>query len=126
MTTTYESVPFVDDASASDWVAVCRVEDVQPERGVCAVVGGRQVAILRTHDDEWFGVGQRDPFSGAFVLSRGIVGTRTVEGVEVPVVQSPVYKQAFDLRTGHCLDDNSVTIQTHAVRVRDGVVEVSA
>ena len=107
------------------WVAVCRVDDVQRERGVCAVVAGRQVAILRTWNDEWYAVGQRDPFSGAFVLSRGIVGTRTVDGATVPVVQSPVYKQAFNLRTGQCLDDASVTIPVYAVRVADGsVVEI--
>lgn len=114
------------DVSTGTWVAVCKAGDVQRERGVCALVAGRQVAILRTHDDEWFAVGQRDPFSGAFVLSRGIVGTRTVDGAVVPVVQNPVYKQAFDLRTGQCLDDTSVMISVFRVRINDGVVEVSA
>ena len=41
-----------------------------------------------------------DPYSGAHVMSRGIVGTR--EGI--PTVASPMYKQVFDLRTGICLD----------------------
>lgn len=114
------------DASTGTWVAVCRVDDVQRERGVCAVVAGRQVAVLRTHVDEWYAVGQRDPFSGAYVLSRGIVGTRNVNGSAIPVVQSPVYKQAFDLRTGRCFDNASVSIPVFAVRINDGLVEVSA
>jgi nitrite reductase (NADH) small subunit len=114
------------DVSTGTWVAVCRAGDVQRERGVCAIVAGRQVAILRTHDDDWYAVGQRDPFSGAFVLSRGLVGSRTIDGAVVPVVQSPVYKQAFDLRTGQCLDDMSVTIPVFRVRMTDGVVEVCA
>jgi nitrite reductase (NADH) small subunit len=112
--------------STATWVAVCTVDDVQRERGVCAIVAGRQIAILRTHDDEWYAVGQRDPFSGAFVMSRGIVGTRTVEDAEVPVVQSPLYKQPFDLRTGRCLDDRSITLPVYAVRISDCVVEVRA
>jgi nitrite reductase (NADH) small subunit len=55
------------------------------------------------------------------VLSRGIVGDRG----GVPVVVSPVYKQAFELATGKCLDEPSVSIAVHQVRVRDGVVEVT-
>jgi nitrite reductase (NADH) small subunit len=62
----------------------------------------------------------RDPFSGAFVLSRGIVGTRG----DVPTVASPIFKQAFDLRTGRCLSDPDVSVPTHLVRCVDGVVEV--
>ena len=41
-----------------------------------------------------------DPYSGASVLSRGIVGSRQ----DAPTVASPMYKQVFDLRTGACLD----------------------
>jgi len=61
-----------------------------------------------------------DPFSRAYVLSRGIVGDK--EGA--PKIASPIYKQSFDLRTGVCLDDPSVSIAVWEVRVRDGRVEV--
>lgn len=108
------------------WTPVCRLDDIQPERAVCAIVAGRQVAIVRTYDDELYALSQRDPFSKAFVLSRGIVGTRTVDGAIVPVLQSPMFKQAFDLRTGQCLDDVSVSVTTYAVRLHDGFVEVGS
>jgi nitrite reductase (NADH) small subunit len=36
-----------------------------------------------------------------------------------------MYKQVFDLRTGVCLDDPSVTVPTYAVQVRGGTVQVS-
>ena len=39
------------------------------------------------------------------MLARGIVGTRG----DVPFVASPMHKQAFDLRTGQCLDDADVS-----------------
>ena len=111
-------------AATTTWTRVCRLTDIQPEVAVCAVVARRQVAVVRTHDDEIYAVSQRDPFSGAFVLSRGIVGTRTIDGVIVPVLQSPMYKQAFDVRTGHCLDDSSVQIEVYPVRVTGDVIEV--
>ena len=82
---------------------VCRLEDIVPTRGVCALVGGEQVAVFRV-DDEVYAIGNRDPFSGANVLSRGIVGDLNGE----LVVASPVYKQHFSLRTGRCIEDASV------------------
>jgi nitrite reductase (NADH) small subunit len=118
----------VSPARAGDderWVAVCALSALQVERAVCAVVGGRQVAIVLTYAGELFAVGQRDPFSGAFVMSRGIVGTRRRDGVDVPTLQSPLFKQCFDLRTGVCLDDPSAALSVHAVREAEGYVHVS-
>lgn len=104
--------------------AVCRLDDLQPNRGVAALLpNGSQVAVFRTGDDEVFALSNVDPFSGAAVLSRGIVGDR--HGVQVAV--SPVYKQAFDLRSGLCLDDPTVTVQTYPVRVEpDGMIMLSS
>ncbi|MGH9189289.1 MAG: nitrite reductase small subunit NirD [Acidimicrobiales bacterium] len=104
------------------WVDVCPLEGIVAERGVCALVGGYQVAVfLAGPDDELFALGNYDPFSKAFVLSRGIVGCKAGR-IEVA---SPVYKQSFDLRTGECLDDPSVAVPTFSVRVVDGRVQVA-
>jgi nitrite reductase (NADH) small subunit len=95
------------------WVDVCDVDDLPLDRGVCALVGPYQVAVFRASPDgDLYAVSNYDPFSGAHVLSRGIVGSKG----ETPKVASPVYKQSFDLRTGACLDDPSVTIATFPVR----------
>ncbi len=106
------------------WTAVCPLDRLLPERGVAALLGDHQVAIFRTRTadggDEVLAIGNVDPFSGAAVLSRGIVGDRG----GVPTVASPVYKQAFELRTGRCLDDPDVSVPTYPVRVCDGVVQV--
>ena len=102
------------------WVNVCGYQVLQPERGVCALVDGRQVALFRTFDGELFAVGNRDPFSGAQVLSRGIVGTRAGE----PSVASPMHKQVFSLVTGMCMDDPAVAVPTYPIRILDGTVEV--
>ena len=107
-----------------EWTAVCRVDDLSPERGAAALVGGEQVALFRTHDDDVYAVQQLDPFSGAHVMSRGIVGTRG----PAPTVASPMYKQVFDLQTGECLDAAGRTpqpLRTWATEVREGVVHVA-
>ena len=106
--------------SQTAWVAVCRLADLEPEVGVAALVHGEAVAIVRTYDGNVHAISNYDPCSRASVLARGIVGTR--DGV--PVVFSPMHKQAFDLRTGQCLDDAAVRVPTYDVAVADGLVRV--
>src|SRR6266700_698426 len=65
-----------DPVAGQAWTAVCRYDDLQPERGVAALVDGEQVALFRAFDGTLYAIGNQDPFTGAFVLSRGIVGTR--------------------------------------------------
>jgi assimilatory nitrate reductase catalytic subunit len=101
-------------------VAVCRLDDIVPGAGVCALVQGDQVAVFRLSDDRVCALGNRDPFSGANVLSRGIVGDLKGE----PVVASPLYKQHFSLRSGRCLEDASVRVPVYGARVEEGVVMV--
>lgn len=101
---------------------VCDFDVLRPEQGVAALLpDGSQVAVFLTADGGLHALDNIDPFSGAAVLSRGIVGDRG----GVPVVVSPVYKQAFELATGKCLDEPSVSVAVHPVRVRDGVVELT-
>ncbi|HET6499906.1 MAG TPA: nitrite reductase small subunit NirD [Amycolatopsis sp.] len=102
-------------------VPVCPVDRLIPGRGAAALLpDGRQVAIFRTAAEEFYGLSNVDPFSRAAVLSRGITG----EAKGAPYVASPMLKQRFDLRTGVCLDDESVVVRTYPVRVIDGVVHI--
>ena len=103
------------------WSTVCDYDDLPPERGTCALVAGHQIALFRTHDGSLYALANRDPFSGAYVLARGIVGSRG----GVPTVASPMYKQVFDLTTGRCLDDSAVSVPTYRVRVNGTRVEVA-
>ena len=104
------------------WVDVCPLAKLIPGRGVCALVGGLQVAVFRIAGEEIYALSNFDPYSGAFVLSRGIVGSKA----ERLKVASPIYKQSFDLETGVCLDDATVSVRTFEVRVLDGVVQVAS
>jgi nitrite reductase (NADH) small subunit len=101
------------------WIDVCAQAELEAEAGVCALVRGQQVAIVSRGADV-FALDNFDPFSKAFVISRGIVGDKK----GVPMIASPIYKNAFDLRTGASLDDPSVKLRTWPVRVRAGRVEI--
>jgi nitrite reductase (NADH) small subunit len=104
------------------WVDVCAFDELTADRGVCALVGDEQVAVFRVspHDD-LYALSNYDPFSDAYVLSRGIVGSSG----DVPKVASPMYKQSFELTTGKCLDDPNVAVPTFPVRVAEGRVQVA-
>lgn len=103
------------------WIDVCELERIAPETGVCALIEGRQIALVRA-GDAVFALDNLDPFAHAYVISRGIVGDRAGR----PKIASPMYKHAFDLETGRCLDDPAVSLETFPVRVRAGRVELQA
>jgi nitrite reductase (NADH) small subunit len=136
---TVETMDTAMDTATVDlrWEPVCPLERLFPERGAAALLAGAdgpvQVALFRMPDDKGGGpegqgggkdtvhaVGNVDPFSGAAVLSRGIVGDRA----GVPTVASPIYKQVFSLVTGQCLDDPGVTVPVYPVRVCDGWLQI--
>ncbi|TIC78898.1 nitrite reductase small subunit NirD [Nocardioides sp. GY 10127] len=107
-----------DDA----WQSVCRLEDLEVERGATALVHGQAVALFRMADDVVHALGNHDPFGRSSTLARGIVGVR--DGV--PFVALPTHRHAFDLRTGVCLDQPGVQVPAFEVRVDGGVVLVGA
>lgn len=95
------------------WNAVCTVEDLVPESGIAVWTEDGPVAVfyLPHRLPALFAISHTDPFSGANVLARGITGD--LEGE--PVVASPLYKQHFNLKTGTCLEDNSIIVKTYPV-----------
>jgi nitrite reductase (NADH) small subunit len=119
MTATFD-VEAVDDESLVGWEPICPVTRLVANRGVAALVGGRQVAVFLLLDGSVHAVDNVDPCSGAAVVSRGLVGD--VDGT--PTVASPMYKQRFELRTGRCLDADVAPLAVHDVAVADGHVIV--
>ena len=103
-------------------VRVCLLEDIVPNAGVAALVGGEQVAVFRLDDGSVHAIGNQDPFSHANVLSRGIVGDLKGE----LVVASPVYKQHFSLQSGQCLEEDGVRLDVFPVRLEGHTVWVAA
>ncbi|MBD8872036.1 nitrite reductase small subunit NirD [Rhodanobacter sp. DHB23] len=104
----------------AEWESVCGIDDIVPDTGVCALVDGEQVAVFRMASGELHAIGNVDPYSGAAVLSRGLVGD--IGGRLV--VASPIHKQHFDLRTGACLESPALGVPAWQVRCEDGRVQV--
>ena len=114
--------PAYAPVATTGWTRACRLDQLIPGRGVAVLLrGGRQAALFLLPGGTIHAVGNVDPFGRAAVMSRGIVGDRA----GVPVVASPLLKQAFSLLDGHCLDDATAALPVYAVRVDDGLVSVS-
>jgi len=97
------------------WFTVCDPAVLMPGRGVAALLpDGHQVALFLDRTGRMYAIDNRDPFSGAAVLSRGLTGTHQGR----PFVASPLLKQRFDLESGQCLDDETVRVATYEVRAR--------
>jgi nitrite reductase (NADH) small subunit len=110
------------------WTRVCSLLELEPGRGVAALVADQQVAIFLLPGRAGNGasrlraVDNRDPVSGANVLARGLIGSTN----DVEYVASPMYKHRFDLSSGQCLDGVSPGVRVWLVRVWGRCVEVLA
>ncbi|MET9399841.1 nitrite reductase (NAD(P)H) small subunit [Kitasatospora sp. NPDC002965] len=99
------------------WQPVCTLDDLQPGRGVAVLLAAAddgndaQVALFLDRAGALHAVDNRDPFSGAYVLSRGLLGSRG----DRPTLASPMYKQVFDLTDGRCLDEDTAPDGSPAV-----------
>ncbi|OBK20997.1 nitrite reductase small subunit [Mycobacterium asiaticum] len=105
------------------WTTACEYDRLIPGRGVGVLLDdGSQAALFRLDDGSVHAVGNLDPFSGAAVMSRGIVGDRAGR----VTVQSPILKQAFALDDGSCLEDPRVSVPVYPARVTpEGRVQIA-
>jgi nitrite reductase (NADH) small subunit len=110
----------LNTSDQATWVDVCAAADLVPDRGVAALVDGEPVAVFLLGDGQIFALANRDPWSGANVLSRGIVGSIG----DRLVVASPMYKQHLDLATGEGVEHPAVRVATRPARVSGGSVQI--
>ncbi|MBH5334722.1 nitrite reductase small subunit NirD [Streptomyces pactum] len=95
------------------WLPVCGTADLTPGRGVAALLpDGTQVALFADRAGRLYAIDHRDPFTGAYVLARGLLGSAGGRAF----VASPLLKQRFELATGRCLDDPAVAVRAYRVR----------
>lgn len=106
-----------------DWIAVCSLDDIVPNTGVCALINNLQIAIFHVVDSasRIFAIDNYDPNADAAVLSRGLVGSLN----ERVVVASPLYKQHFDLQTGECIEAPEHSVNAYPTRIYDGKVWIA-
>ncbi len=105
----------------STWIDVCHIDDLQPDSGVCALVEGQQIAIFYLQRlNAVYAIGNFDPFSEANVLSRGMVGDLGGQ----PMLASPMYKQHFNLQTGICFEDATISVAAYPARIENDRVAI--
>ena len=105
----------------NQWVDVCNLEDITPNTGVGALVEGQSVALFRVgHEKRIYALSNKDPFSQANVMCRGIIGDLQGERV----IASPIYKQHFSLATGRCLEDKDQKLLVFPTKIESGRVWV--
>jgi nitrite reductase (NADH) small subunit len=97
------------------WFAVCPADVLEPGRGVAVLLpDGGQAALFLDRAGRLYAIGNVDPFTGAGVLSHGLVGSAPGDH---PYVASPLLKQRFSLTDGRCLDDEEASVASYPVRV---------
>lgn len=111
------------NAPETNWIDVCALDDLPVDMGIGAMIEGQQIALFYLEDTHTvYAVSNYDPFSGANVIARGIVGSL---GDEL-VVASPIYKQHFSLTSGRCLEDDTAALATYPVKIENHRVLVGA
>ena len=106
----------------SQWTKICKKTQMIPDTGLCAKgKNDEQIAFFwERKSDKLFAVSNHCPFANANVLSRGLLAE--LDGVLS--IASPIYKQHFNLETGICLEDESVSIKSYEIRETEGQVEI--
>ncbi|MEP6480685.1 MAG: nitrite reductase small subunit NirD [Rhodoglobus sp.] len=100
---------------------VCAVAELEALWGEAALVDGHQVALFLLPDGSLYAVSNQDPATGAFVMSRGIVGSRGAHHT----IASPLHKEVYNLDTGACFTKPELRLPTYDVSVVDGRVLVA-
>ena len=107
----------------NQWVDVCNLDDITPNTGVGALIAGQSVALFRVGSEKRiYALSNKDPFSQANVMARGIIGDLQGERV----IASPIYKQHFSLATGRCLEDKDQKLLVFPTKIENGRVWVGA
>ena len=105
----------------NQWIDVCHLDDITPNTGVGALIAGQSVALFRVGNEKRiYALSNKDPFSQANVMARGIIGDLQGERV----IASPIYKQHFSLATGRCLEDKDQKLSVFPTKIENGRVWV--
>jgi len=100
---------------------VCAIGELEPLWGEAALVGGHQIALFLLPDGSLYAVSNQDPATGAFVMSRGIVGSRGSHHT----IASPLHKEVYNLETGECFTTPALRLPTFDVGVVEGRVVIA-
>lgn len=105
----------------NNWNTICQQQDLLAGVGVCALHQGQQVAVFLAADgNALYALSNYDAVAQANVMSRGLIGSAG----EDLYIASPVYKQRYNLLTGQCLDDDTLSLETFTVRASNNSIQL--
>lgn len=96
----------------SDWITLCRVDDVPDGRGLVVEAAGARLAVIRSGDAVAV-LFDRCPHAG------GSLGSGWVEEGEIVC---PLHRWRFRLRDGRCVDIPGTSVHVVESRVETGKV----
>ncbi len=106
--------------SSRQWTEVGKVEDFPPDGGAAIKYGDVQIAVFNfTSHGKWYACQNRCPHKNAFVLSRGILGSRD----KMPKIACPLHKRTYSLETGKSLSgEEQASVAVFPVKIEEGIV----
>jgi 3-phenylpropionate/trans-cinnamate dioxygenase ferredoxin subunit len=100
----------------SNWIRACGVDDVEEEDVIPVQLEGRDCAIYRSPDGQFYAT------DGLCTHSRTLLADGLVMG---HIIECPKHNGRFDYRTGEGKGAPiTVNLATHPVKVEDGAVYV--
>lgn len=105
-------VPLEALPAPEGFVPVLRLDEIGPGEMAEAIVDGVPLAICNV-GGEWFAVSDVCPHAG------GPIGDGTLDG---HTVVCPYHGWSFDIRSGHCFVDATMTLPTYEVRTTERAV----
>lgn len=103
--------------SLTAWSDVCARQELETNWGEAAVIDDAQVALFAFDDDTVCATAQSCPSTGAHVMSRGITGSKIIDGSQVLTIACPLHKEVFRLDTGECVSGDTPALQVYPVTI---------
>jgi 3-phenylpropionate/trans-cinnamate dioxygenase ferredoxin subunit len=101
----------------TEWVAVCALDDIEPEDVIRFDHGGKTYAVYRSPEDKVFATDGLCTHEQVH-LADGLVIDDTIE--------CPKHNGRFNYRTGAPLRAPvCVALATYSARIRDGIIEIA-
>ena len=97
-----------------NYVSVAKTSDIRPGRGKAFTFKGRRIAVFNDNGDFC-------ALSNTCAHAMGSLGRGRVRN---GVVSCPVHGYAYDTKTGACLTDARLRVDTYEVTVEDGEVKM--
>ncbi|KAK9708258.1 hypothetical protein K7432_009744 [Basidiobolus ranarum] len=110
--------------TSMEWMNVGSTELYPLDQGKVVLIGNTQIAVFHTSDDKWYATQNMCPVKRDLVLSGGILGFRSTENGDESYICCPIHKKSFDLKTGNCLSDDNLHIESFNVKVEEGQVHL--